>query len=112
MRQTIDETKELVRLELALAREELSEDLRRLKVAAILGGVAIVLALLTLSTLVVALVLAVGGTALSAVAVSVALAAVCAVIALAAYKNVPRVPLERTRARLTSEVRQFEEHIA
>jgi hypothetical protein len=24
---------------------------------------------------------------------------------------VPRVPLQRTRARLTSEVRQFEEHI-
>jgi hypothetical protein len=36
---------------------------------------------------------------------------ICAVIALAAYKSVPRVPLERTRARLTSEVRQFEEHI-
>jgi uncharacterized membrane protein YqjE len=111
LRQTIDETKELVRLELALAREELSEDLQRLKVAAILGGVAIVLAMLTLSTLVVALVLAVGGTALGAVAVSVVLAAVCGVIALAAYKHVPRVPLERTRARLTSEVRQFEEHI-
>jgi uncharacterized membrane protein YqjE len=111
LRQTIDETKELVRLELALAREELSEDLQRLKIAAILGSVAIVLAVMTLSTLVVALVLWVGGTALGALAVSVALAAVCAVIAVVSYKNVPRVPLERTRARLTSEVRQFEEHI-
>ena len=111
MRQTIDETKELVRLELALAREELSEDLRRLKAAAILGAVAIVLAVMTLCTLMVALVLVVGGTALGAVAVSVGLAAVCAGAALAAYKNVPRVPLERTRARFASEVRQFEEHI-
>lgn len=111
LRQTLDETKELVRLELALAREELQSDLRRLKVAALLGGVAIVLALLTLATLILALVLAVGGTALSAVAVSVVLAVICAVMALAAYKNIPRVPLERTRARLASEVRQFEEHV-
>lgn len=111
LRQTIDETKELLRLELALAREELQGDLRRLKAAAILGAVAIVLALLTLGTLILALVLALGGTALSAVAVAVVLAALCTALALAAYKNVPRVPLERTRARLASEVRQIEEHI-
>lgn len=111
LRQTIDETKELVRLELALAREELQGDLRRLKVAAILAAVAIVLALSTLATLILALVLALGGTALSAVAVAVVLAVVCAALALGAYKNVPRVPLERTRARLASEVRQLEEHV-
>jgi uncharacterized membrane protein YqjE len=111
LRQTIDETKELVRLEIALAREELQGDLRRLKTAAVLAAVAIVLALLTLGTLMVALVLSLGGTALSAVAVSVVLAVVCAATALAAYKNVPRVPLERTRARLASDVRQIGEHV-
>ena len=111
LRQTIDGTKELVRLELALAHEELQSDLRRLKAAAIMGAVAIVLAFMTLATLILALVLALGGTALSAVGVAVILAVVCAATGLAAYKNVPRVPLERTRARLASDVRQFEEHI-
>lgn len=111
LRKALDGTKELVRLELALAREELKEDVRRLEVAAILAGVAILLVLLTLSTLVVALVLAVGATPVSALLVSAALAAIGGALALAAYKKMPRVPLERTRARLKSDVHQIGEHL-
>lgn len=111
LRQTVEETKELVRLELKLAREELREDVRKLKLAAILGSIAIVLGLLVLSTLGVALVLALGGTVMSALGVAALLFVLAGTMALIAYKNVPGVPLERTRARLESDINQFREHV-
>src|SRR5689334_10942839 len=67
MRQVLDEAKTLVRLETRLARDELASDLVQLKYAAIFGAAAAVLALLSLGTIVMAIVLAFGGAALVAV---------------------------------------------
>jgi uncharacterized membrane protein YqjE len=110
MRQVLGETKELVRIETRLAREELAADLGQLKKAAVLGGVAVVLALLSLATLVTALVLALGG-ALVALIVAVVMLLGASVAAGVAYGQVPKPPLARTRARLESDVKQLERHI-
>jgi uncharacterized membrane protein YqjE len=111
VRQTLEETKELVRIELKLARDELGEDLVQLKSVAILAGVALVLAILTLSTLVVALVLALGGTAIAALLVAAVLLVGAGVTAAVAYKYVPKEPLQRTRARLKNDINHLKEHV-
>ena len=111
VRQTMEETKELVRLEVKLAREEVGEDLLQLKTAALLAGTAAVLAILTLSALLVALVLGLGGTAIVALIVAGVLLLGCGFTALVAYKHVPKVALQRTRARLKSDISNLKEHV-
>lgn len=111
MRQILDETKELVRLETRLARDELQGDLLQLKSAAIFGGVALLLAGLTLSTLVVAIILALGGAASVAFLVAAALLLGASGLAFLAYQRAPKPPLARTRARIESDVTQLKEHI-
>jgi uncharacterized membrane protein YqjE len=111
MRQVLEETKELVRIETRLARDELEADVVQLKSVAIFGGVAAVLALLTLSTLVVLLILALGGGALAAGIVAAVLLLAAAVTGGVAYQKLPKPPLARTRERLKSEVTQLKEHI-
>jgi len=111
MRQVLDETKELVRIETRLAREELLGDLTHMKHAAILGGVAAVLALLAAGALVTTLVLALGGAALVALLVSVVLLLGASVAAGLAYQRVPKPPLARTRDRLEGDVKQLARHI-
>jgi uncharacterized membrane protein YqjE len=111
MRQVLEETKELVRIESKLAREELQADVVQLKSAAVFGGVALVLASLTLSTLVVTVILALGGAALVALICSVVLLLGASGAAALAYQKVPKPPLARTRDRLKSDVTQLREHI-
>lgn len=111
VRQTMEETKELVRLEVSLARDELRDDLVQLKTAAIVGTAALVVALCMLSALVLTLVLAFGGTVVVALMATGLLALVSGVMAAFAYKQFPKVPLERTRARLKSDINQLKEHI-
>jgi uncharacterized membrane protein YqjE len=112
VRSTLEESKELVRIELMLMQEELREDVSRLKTVAILGGAALVLALITLSTLVVALVLALGGDAGVALGIACALAALTVVLGAIAAKVFPGAPLEKTRARLQQDAKQIKEHVA
>lgn len=111
MRQILGETKELVRLETKLAREEMREDLVQLQSVAVFGGTALVLALLGLSAMVLALVLVLGGEAWVALVVAVALLVGASLGALLAWRRVPRPPMARTRARLESDVTQLKEHI-
>jgi uncharacterized membrane protein YqjE len=111
MRQVLDETKELVRIETRLARDEIQADLIQLKSVAVFGGVALLLALLTLSTLVVALVLALGGGALVALVAATALLLGASVAGGLAYQKLPKPPLARTRERLKTDVMQLKEHI-
>jgi uncharacterized membrane protein YqjE len=111
MRQVLDETRELVRLETKLARDELHGDLKQLQSAAIFGGVALLLGVLTLSTLLVAVILALGGAASVAFVCATVLLLVASVLAALAYQRLPKPPLARTRDRLTSDVTQLKEHI-
>jgi uncharacterized membrane protein YqjE len=111
MRQVLEETKELVRIETRLARDEVEADLLQLKNAAIFGGVAVLLGVLTLSTLLVALILAIGGGALAAFVVAAVLLLGASAAGGFAYQKLPKPPLARTRARLKSDMIQLKEHI-
>lgn len=112
VREAMDEARELVRLEVELAKEEVKEELAQVKRAAIVFGIAAGAAVITLSLLAVALVLALGGTALAAIAVAAGFLVVAGVAGYAGRGMLPRAPLEKTRNRLQTDMNQLKEHIA
>ena len=109
--QAFDETKELVRLEIALAREDLRSELRQAKTAAILLGIAGALAIVALAIFDVAVVIALGNTVTAALSVAFIVVAEVAVLGFIGYRKLPKAPLARTRERLASDVRELKEHV-
>ena len=112
VRAAVDDARELVRLEVALARGEVAAELRAMGRAALGFALALAAAVVALTMFTVAVV-----TALSAPAWSVAVASasflVGAMIAAAAgYGALPKNPLEQTRARLETDLRQIKENLA
>lgn len=112
LKEAVDEAKELVRIEVALARAEIKTELARAKRAAIAMAVALVCAIVVLCVLSVALVLALGGTPLVALAIAGVFLAFAACAAAVGYGMLPKKPLEQTRDRLGTDVNQLREHIA
>lgn len=112
VREALDEAKELVRIEVALAKNEVKSELVHLKRAAIGFGISAVCALLLLSTLILALVIALGGTVVAALGVAAVLLVIGGIGAYAGYVMLPKKPLERTRNRLETNVNQLKEHFA
>jgi len=110
-RQAFDETKELVRLEIALAREDLRSELQQAKTAAILLGVAGALAIVALASFAAAVVIALGNTVTAALSVAFIVVAQVAVLGFMGYRKIPKAPLARTRERLASDVRELKEHV-
>jgi uncharacterized membrane protein YqjE len=111
VKEALAEARELVQLEVKLAKEEMRVEIKQAKKAGIAVGVSGVVALLGLSTLVVALVLALGGTALAALIVAIVLLAMAGGGAAFAYSRVPKDPLDSTRRRLEADVNQLKEHV-
>ncbi len=111
-RDALDEAKELVRVEIELAKSEVEMEIARAKRAAIGMGIAAASGVLVLCLLAMALVLALGGTALTALAVAGVLLLFGGAAALAGYALLPKKPLERTREELKRDVGQLREHIA
>ncbi len=112
VRGALDEARELVRVEIEIAKGELHREVERAKHAAIVLGLAAASSILVLSSLVVAAVLALGGApgiAIVAAAIFLVLGVGCG---LAGYTMIPKTPLGQTRRRLESDVRQLKEHIA
>jgi uncharacterized membrane protein YqjE len=118
IREALEETKELARLEVKLAREEVRDDLLQLKGFAIFAGVAVVLGIVTVTLLFVAIIFALGATTTPAAFTPAAfivfgvLAVISAVLGGIAYQRLPKVPLQRTQARLKADLEQFKEHVA
>ncbi|MBX3206998.1 MAG: phage holin family protein [Labilithrix sp.] len=112
VREALDEAKELVRLEIEIARREVESEIVRAKRAAIGFAVALAATVVVLSLLALALVLSLGGTAVVALAVAGVLFVLGGVAAFVGYSTLPRRPLERTRHRLGRGVSQLKEHIA
>jgi hypothetical protein len=105
VRQAISEMKLLARAEILYAREELRQDLRRAKVAGILLGVAITLAICGLALIFVALALALPlpapGAVLLVSALLIGTAVACAALG---YRRMPRKPLKNTQQRLKEDL--------
>lgn len=112
VKDALAEGQELVRLEVALAKTEVKETVKELKVSAIAFGVAAVTAIITLSMLLVALVLALGGTPLAALGVAGVLLLVVVAAAALGWSKLPKKPLHKTRRRLETDVRELKEHLA
>ncbi len=112
VREALDEAKELVRIEIEIAKSEVEKEIAQAKKAAVGFGVALAAGVLVLCLLAVALVLAIGGTAVAALIVAACLLVVGGLAAFAGYSMLPKKPLETTRHRLKSDVTQLKEHMA
>lgn len=112
VREALDEAKELVRIEIEIAKNEVEKEIAQAKKAAVGFGVALGAGVLVLCLLAVALVFAVGGTAVAALIVAACLLVLGGAAAFAGYSILPKKPLETTRHRLRSDVTQLKEHIA
>ena len=94
MREVIDEAKELVTIEIALARDEARREIDAAKASAIaLGAAALAIDVGWLPPLVIGLLLLVGA----------------AIAGLVGYRGVPRRPLPDTRRRIGTDVRLLKE---
>lgn len=111
LRQTLDETKELVRLEVELARQDITSELKQVKTAGIFLGIAAALAVVFIAMLNVAMVIALGATLTAALVVAAMVALEVAVLGYIGYRKLPKAPLQRTRERLVSDVRELKEHV-
>lgn len=112
MKETLGDARELVQVEIALARSEVMDELASVKRAAALIGVAVVLAIVAVSLLATALVLALGGTAAAAAAMSGGFLLVAAVTGLLGGRALPSGLLSKTRDRVRSDVKQIKEKLA
>lgn len=107
VREAIDEARDLVRIEVALAREELKEEVRRGKGGIAAIGAAAVLGIAGLTMLIASIAFAAARSWLVAVLLGAGLVAGAGLLAWLGWRNVPRAPLPATRERLESSLRDF-----
>ena len=112
IRDALDEAKELVKLEVELAKAEVMQEVAAAKKAAIGFAIGAVFGVISLSLFAMALVLALGGTALIALGIALGALFLCAVGAGYGWSVLPRKPLPKTRRRVEGDVRQLKEHLA
>jgi fatty acid desaturase len=110
LRDAIAETRELVRIEVALAKDEARRELQAVERAAIAFGVAGVAAILALATWIAVVVVAIGW--LGGLILGGIFAVVAAGMALVGMRMVPKAPLQETRERLEKDVHRLKERMA
>lgn len=111
-REAVDETRELVRLEVELAKEELREELGRAKLSAIAIGAGAGLALSGVTMFFVTIAMAFRMEWLAALIIGGILVVLAGVMALGGYKALPRRPLEQTKERIETDLKQLKERVA
>jgi uncharacterized membrane protein YqjE len=110
VQRSIDDSRELVRLELALAKDELLQDLRSARTAAILGGVAMVLSFMALASFTVAVGVLLGPLVVGGVGLALLIGAgTCGFIA---FRRIPLTPMASTLRRLETDKRSIAEHLS
>ena len=100
-KQALAEAKELIELEIQLAKVEARDELKKMKAAAIAGALAFTLLLLGLGLL-----------PLYALAVGGGLVLLAGAAAAYAYSAIPKAPLDHTRERLKEDIQRLREHTA
>ncbi|WP_437991187.1 phage holin family protein [Sorangium sp. So ce145] len=109
VKEAITEARELMQVEVALARDEMNEEISRAKASCVALGAAAAAALLGVALVLVAIALAIAPESLPALLIGLAFIALAIVVGVVGYKRVPRRPLERTRGRLGADVRLVRE---
>ena len=112
LKRALGEVRELVQLDLRIAKQELREELVQLKRAAIAAAAAFVLVLLALAGLVVTVILAAGASVGAALTTAAILLVLGGIVGGLAYSMAPKSPLGRTRRRLEDDLNQLKEHVA
>lgn len=112
VREALGEAKELVKLEVELAKAEVADEIAGAKKAGIAFGIAAAFGVVTLCMLAVALVLALGGTAIAALGVAAGFLVVTGLGAGIGWTMLPKKPLVQTRHRLENDLKQLKEHLA
>jgi uncharacterized membrane protein YqjE len=110
VQRAMSDARELVRLEVALAKDELRTDLIEAKAAIIRAGIAVVLALSGLASLVVAFGLALGP--IAALALALVLLTMAVTLGRAAFRRLPKKPLSSTLQRLRSDESTIGDHLS
>ncbi len=110
VRQAVEEARDLLQLEVRLAREEAREDFARYRRLGYEMGTALVVLNAAISTLILAAVLAAGAAPTLALAIGGALLLVSAALGFHVYRALPGFPLQRTLSRWKSEVQELKEH--
>ena len=111
IREALGEVREVVRLEVALARNELTTELAEAKTAAIALGAGAAAALLALTMLLVAIALALPVPWIGAVATCAVLLALAAGLGAVGRKRLPKKPLERTKNRVETDIAEAKERL-
>lgn len=112
VKRVLGDARELMALEIRLAVQDAQSEVMQLKQAAIVAGISAALILLGVGTLLLAVVLALGGTPIDALIVSAVLLLGAGIGAFYAYSAVPKTPLAKTRERLKNDVTHLKEHVA
>jgi hypothetical protein len=110
VQRTMSDARELVRLEVALAKDELQTDLIEAKAAIIRAGIAVVLAMSGVASLVVAFGLALGP--IAALALALVLLTIAATLGRAAFQRLPKKPLSSTLQRLRADESTIGDHLS
>ncbi len=112
VREAIEESRTLLQTEVALARDELRDELVAARTAAISFGIAALLLTLGLAVLLCAAALALPMHWLSALIIGVACLGIGSGAGLFAYRRLPKSPLPETRARLETDAQVLRERLA
>ena len=112
IREALGDTRELVRLEVALAREDLKSEVGAVRSCAIMMGAAAAALVVSLGLLLVALVFAIGAGWVGALVAGGALLLLAGLLGLAGWRAMPKSFFGETRERLLAEVDTLRERIA
>lgn len=112
VKSAMQQATELIKLEIALAKDDVKTDVRQVRTAALSYGVAVAAAASALSMMLVALVLFLGAGPALALAIAGGLCAVAVAAFIMGNKALPRRVLDRTRERLATDVDQLKERVA
>lgn len=112
LREAFEGTRDLVRLEVALAREEARIELARAKTSAALLGAAAGAAVAAITMFLVSIALASSMMWLTALIIAFLLSCLVGALGYAGYKALPTRPMARTKERIESEMAEFKERIA
>ncbi len=112
LREALDETRELVRLEVALAREELTAELSLAKAAVACIGAAGALVVSGVTLMLAAIALAFTKAWIVSLVIGGILVVLAGAIGFGGWKSIPRKLLGETRERIGSDLKQLKERIA
>jgi hypothetical protein len=112
VREAIDEAKELMKIEVALAKDEVLGEVRAAKKTAIAFSAAAVLAIEAIAMLLVALALEIHVGPAPALIIAVMLLLSSGAAAYFGWRTIPKKPLDRTQKRVKTDVQILKERVA